>query len=307
MELGTLLRALRRHADLSQRELAARAGVPQATVARIESGRAGNPGFRTVRRLVVAAGGRVTIGVTDAAAEPTGAVAVQPIPHETRRDEAGRHYPAHLDVRDVHEPKDWAGAWWAYWYNLPPERWPLRLPAATYDLSRERRNLRRWQTEVRRTVRIRRVTEDLPAGGWQWVAELPDGGLVGELRAHERGPRPLELDPIGAATAGPVEDPAERTTGREPPDRGELVLDGVVVAPRYRGMGLGRRLVEALVAEADRLELPAIHATAEDVGIPFLSGCGFRFAGPQPVALTRRRSRGSWGRDDRSGRDDSGG
>ncbi|MET0417539.1 MAG: helix-turn-helix domain-containing protein, partial [Actinoplanes sp.] len=60
-DLGSLLRALRRRADLSQRELAERAGVPQPTLARIESGRAIDPRYRTVERLVRAAGGDLAI------------------------------------------------------------------------------------------------------------------------------------------------------------------------------------------------------------------------------------------------------
>ena len=56
MKLGEVLRSLRRRADLSQRELAARAGVPKSTVSRIESDEAWNPSFRTVERLVRAAG-----------------------------------------------------------------------------------------------------------------------------------------------------------------------------------------------------------------------------------------------------------
>ncbi|MGH3680669.1 MAG: helix-turn-helix domain-containing protein, partial [Natronosporangium sp.] len=38
IDLGATLRALRRRADLSQRELAERAEVPASTIARIESG-----------------------------------------------------------------------------------------------------------------------------------------------------------------------------------------------------------------------------------------------------------------------------
>ncbi|MDW5327616.1 helix-turn-helix transcriptional regulator [Plantactinospora sp. KLBMP9567] len=171
LDLGGLLRKLRRQADLSQRELAVLAGVPKSTISRIEAGRARDPKFRTVERLVLAAGG--TFGLDG----------LPPHPHEHRRDEGGRRYPAHLDVRDVYGPKDWPGAWWAHWYTLPPERWPLRVPEATFDLCRDRRDRRRWRAEVRRRVRLRVVTEGLPPGGWQWVAELPDGGLVGGLRA----------------------------------------------------------------------------------------------------------------------------
>lgn len=50
-----LLKRVRRWANLSQRELAARAGVPQSTVGRIESG-ATDPRTRTLSRLLQAAG-----------------------------------------------------------------------------------------------------------------------------------------------------------------------------------------------------------------------------------------------------------
>jgi transcriptional regulator with XRE-family HTH domain len=61
LDLGAALRALRRRADLSQRELARRARVPQSTVARIESDRPSEPHFGTVVALVRAAGGDVQI------------------------------------------------------------------------------------------------------------------------------------------------------------------------------------------------------------------------------------------------------
>jgi transcriptional regulator with XRE-family HTH domain len=69
IDLGDVLRRLRRRADLSQRQLALRAGIPQPTVARIESGRAADPRFRTVERLVRAAGGELLI---ELAGDPDG-------------------------------------------------------------------------------------------------------------------------------------------------------------------------------------------------------------------------------------------
>lgn len=51
---GALLTTARVRAGLSQRELAARAGVAQSTVARIESGHA-DPAFSTLERLIAAA------------------------------------------------------------------------------------------------------------------------------------------------------------------------------------------------------------------------------------------------------------
>ena len=55
MRASTLVRAIRHEAGLSQRELAVRAGVPQSSVARIESETI-DPRTATVDRLLRAAG-----------------------------------------------------------------------------------------------------------------------------------------------------------------------------------------------------------------------------------------------------------
>ncbi|MGH2674245.1 MAG: helix-turn-helix domain-containing protein [Actinomycetota bacterium] len=55
MDPARVLRQARRRAALTQRELAARAGVPQSVVARIESG-AVTPRVDTLDRLLAAAG-----------------------------------------------------------------------------------------------------------------------------------------------------------------------------------------------------------------------------------------------------------
>jgi hypothetical protein len=55
MDAGRMLRYARRSAGLSQRALAARAGVPQPAVARIERGRV-SPSVDTLDRLLAAAG-----------------------------------------------------------------------------------------------------------------------------------------------------------------------------------------------------------------------------------------------------------
>ena len=52
---GRMLRDARRHAALTQRELAAKAGIPQETIARIERGRA-DPRTGTLDRLLEACG-----------------------------------------------------------------------------------------------------------------------------------------------------------------------------------------------------------------------------------------------------------
>ncbi|KAB1901635.1 helix-turn-helix transcriptional regulator [Micromonospora sp. AMSO31t] len=262
-DLGDLLRRLRRRADLSQRELADRAGVPQAAVARIESGRTTDPRYRTVERLVRAANGRVRLDAGPAAED----VCPSPVPHGELRDQAGRRYPAHLDVWEVHEPRDWPGAWWAEWYTLPPKRWPLPLPPATYRLNREYRDQRREREWVRGSVTVRRVTgPTVPATAWRFVAERPGGDLVGELRAHEQSPH-------------------LRWGGEERPGEREVVLDGVLVAAERRRLGIGRRLVEALLAEVASSDLACVRALAQEPGVTFLLACGFRMEASRPAAL----------------------
>ncbi|MGW4501812.1 GNAT family N-acetyltransferase [Micromonospora sp. NPDC004336] len=281
VDLGAALRSLRRLADLSQRELAELSGVPQATLARIESGRATDPRFRTVERLVRAAGGKVAVngaGRTDNdydnhndnsddnenAGEPLPAV-----PHDGLRDVAGRRYPAHLDAWEVREPRDWPGAWWANWYNLPPPLWPLPVPAATYERNRAYRDKRRWAAEIRRTTRVRRVTNGLPATSWRFVAELPGGEQVGELRAYERS-RHLMY-------------------GEGPSDDREIVLDGVLVAEDYRRLGIGRRLVGLLTDEMDRVGIRSAGAVARFDDVDLLLACGYQLEASRPWSLRLER------------------
>ncbi|PZG03373.1 GNAT family N-acetyltransferase [Micromonospora craterilacus] len=265
-----MLRALRRQADLSQRELADLAGVPQSTVARVESGQAADPRFRTVERLVRAAAATLTVAT---AGEPTRSVEPD---LDDRRDDAGRRYPAHLDVRKVRTLKDWPGAWWAQSYSLPPERWPLRVPEVTYDLDRGCRDERRLRERLRDAVRIRRVTEGVPEGCWRLVAELPDGGLIGELRAHERS---LDL-----------------RYGEDLGDQREVVLDGVLVVPQLRLLGIGRRLVTRLGEEMQRSGLRGSCAIAEFSGVAFLRACGYRIEWSQPWTLRLNHGRPGGGR-----------
>ncbi|HLG00235.1 MAG TPA: helix-turn-helix transcriptional regulator [Acidimicrobiia bacterium] len=55
MDVGATLRAARRRAHLTQRELATKTGVAQPTIARIEQGKA-NPRVDTIERLLRACG-----------------------------------------------------------------------------------------------------------------------------------------------------------------------------------------------------------------------------------------------------------
>ncbi|MGS2615586.1 helix-turn-helix domain-containing protein [Micromonospora sp. LZ34] len=265
IDVGAALSALRRRADLSQRELARRSGVPKSTVARIESDPGADPRLRTVERLVRAAGGELVVGARNVAGvwdQPEALVGG--VPHDECRDEAGRRYPAHLDVREVRTLKDWPAAWWRHWY-VPPERWPVRVPERTYDLDRRRRDERRLREQARDVVGFRRVTEEVPAGCWRLVAELPGGDLVGELRAHERSEDLRLGDDLG--------------------DERVMVLDGVVVAPQLRYLGIGRRLVVMLGEEMGRAGIRTARTVAEWCGVDFLLACGYQLEASRPSAL----------------------
>jgi transcriptional regulator with XRE-family HTH domain len=171
IDLIAMMRAVRRQAGLSQRELAERAGVPKSTVARIESGSTTNPRFRIVERLVQAAGGELAVrdhsddngdgrdGVTPA------------VPHDRLRDTAGRRYPAHLDLR-AEFPM----------LGLDRQLLPAGTPVYTFELDRDDRDERRAKEAPASTVRVERV-DDVPEGNWAWVARTADDGVVGQLTA----------------------------------------------------------------------------------------------------------------------------
>jgi transcriptional regulator with XRE-family HTH domain len=96
---GAYLRTARRRADLSQRELAARAGLPRSTVARVECGQC-DPRLSTVVRLVTAADCRLAV--------MRGGDELPPLPDlPFLRDRNGRRFPAHLDPRAVQTYLDW--------------------------------------------------------------------------------------------------------------------------------------------------------------------------------------------------------
>lgn len=60
MSPSVLVRDARKHAGLTQAELAERAGVTQSVIARLERG-AGNPTFATLERVLHAAGHRLEL------------------------------------------------------------------------------------------------------------------------------------------------------------------------------------------------------------------------------------------------------
>ncbi|HEX7187077.1 MAG TPA: chorismate-binding protein, partial [Actinomycetes bacterium] len=139
--VSSLVRGVRRAGDLSQRQLAKAAGISPKAVAEIESGKAAHPRYDTVVQLVRAAGADLV------AVQSAGAMAgrlIAPMPGGFV-DQAGRRYPAHLDLRPVER----FGDWWGDWPLLSTRAqriWhlaPRRRPDHTFDLSRERRDERR--------------------------------------------------------------------------------------------------------------------------------------------------------------------
>ncbi|MFE7869699.1 helix-turn-helix domain-containing protein [Micromonospora humida] len=107
-----IVRAVRRRADASQRELARWAGVHHGTVGRIEAG-ALTPSIALLRRIIAAAGFRLAV------VDEFGRVLTPMRDRDDIRDGAGRRYPSHLDTILDPEP----GEWWADVYGLarPPE------------------------------------------------------------------------------------------------------------------------------------------------------------------------------------------
>lgn len=246
-DLGTVIRGLRRSADLSQRQLATRSGVPQTTIARIESGATRDPAWHTVERLVHTLGARVS--VTREREQPP----LPEVPHDDWRDAAGRRYPAHLDAVEVTHPGQWSGAWWVS--SVMPSAWPLEdVPAVTFDLSRPRRDERRRRLARGAAATVRRAVD---GPGVAYVAELVDGTRVGGLSGH-----PFSADADDHLLAPGM--------GAAP---GTVVLDGVLVRRDWRRLGVGRRMVEALVGDASG----PVTVMAFSFGHRrFFEACGFR-------------------------------
>lgn len=94
-----LIRRLRRELDLSQRDLAARLGVSQASIARWETGES-EPSLSNFQLLLNIAGWG--LAVTD----ETG-TAVEPMADDACRDRGHRRFPVHLDVDDAVDPITW--------------------------------------------------------------------------------------------------------------------------------------------------------------------------------------------------------
>jgi glycine hydroxymethyltransferase len=173
-----LIRAARRRADLSQRQLASRSGVPHSAVSRIETGSTAAPRVDTIVKLLRAADHHLAAVPGQEPTDTDGTV--EP------RDRAGRRYPSHLDVR----PVDRFGSWWGDWTMLgtrAPFLWneaPRRRPEHTFDLARWRRDIARGTDDYARSrpldadPRSRAMTPDNASDPALSTADPEVAGLV---------------------------------------------------------------------------------------------------------------------------------
>jgi transcriptional regulator with XRE-family HTH domain len=174
VDLPGLLRRIRRLADSSQRELAARLGISKSAVAAAECGSSGLD-IRIVARAAALAGLRLALLDSDAC-EVGGMV------DAAVRDMGGRRFPAHLDTRygDV----DW-------WHD--DGRYSREQPWYTFDRVRYTRDY--WRERLgtpedhqlpqpgdspaeRKAARRRAARED-------WEAEIRRRRAAGELPEPE--------------------------------------------------------------------------------------------------------------------------
>jgi transcriptional regulator with XRE-family HTH domain len=129
-----LVRRARRIADMSQRELAAAAGVAPSTVGKVEA-RVLVPSVMMFMRILAAAGLHLVV------VDGKGRI-VQPMAEwGDTRDGAERLYPAHLDTILDPEP----GEWWGDVYGLvrPPETFWRDRVARDYQRRRSQ-----WEVRV---------------------------------------------------------------------------------------------------------------------------------------------------------------
>lgn len=123
-DLCGALRRIRRLTDMSQRELAAAAGLSASAVAHAEAGTRDLPVQRLARAAALAG---IRLSLLDGDGREVLGMA-----RDGARDLAGRLFPAHLDTRFSDE------GWWH-----GPERYSRRQPWFTYDRNRARRDVRR--------------------------------------------------------------------------------------------------------------------------------------------------------------------
>jgi transcriptional regulator with XRE-family HTH domain len=151
LDTGGFLARVRRIADLSQRELAGEAGVGQSTIARWEAGGA-TITAAMLERILALAGLRLEV------VDGSGQV-IHPMDPGAVRDNAGRRFPAHLDVVPPERRPSNRGAGQRYdrpdpqgWYALRPTRDHEVASGAERPAEHPTRAGRGWARRVRRPL-----------------------------------------------------------------------------------------------------------------------------------------------------------
>lgn len=149
VDVGSVIRAIRRTRRLSQRELASLAGVPPSTICRAEAGH-GEPRLDTFLGIIGAAG--FGFALVDGQGRP---LRLDP-EHDRLRHADGSHFPAHLPWAD--EPDYIFGRPWWGWHRVA--FWPSRDNVPDHVFW-HRRTLERLQgCEWERTDEHGRVWDD---------------------------------------------------------------------------------------------------------------------------------------------------
>jgi transcriptional regulator with XRE-family HTH domain len=135
-----LVRAARRRADFSQRQLATKSGASRTTIARVEAGDL-LPSIAMMERLLRACGFRlVIVDQHNRRLQPM-------IDTDNTVDGGDRRFPAHLDV--ILDPQ--RGEWWGDMYGL------ARPPETFYRNRRVRDQQRRrsvWEVRVKQNRNV---------------------------------------------------------------------------------------------------------------------------------------------------------
>lgn len=124
MDPARTVRAMRSVRRLSQREFAARVGVPPSTIDRIEAGRS-DPRLSTFVAMVRAAGYHLVI------ADRYGRPLASRKEIEEMFDRAGRRFPAHLRSGPTPPYMSEGRNWWG-WHNIAFPLVDENVPENTY-------------------------------------------------------------------------------------------------------------------------------------------------------------------------------
>jgi GNAT superfamily N-acetyltransferase len=126
-------------------------------------------------------------------------------------------------------------------------------------------------------------------GGGACVGAFDDNALVGLARvAEEREHTPARWPPRAILGTGPLGVArwrrAEARLAALLPSTPHDYLYTIAVAPGRQGLGLGRRLLEWVIARAAARRMPVLLDTMSPANLPFYAHFGFQVIGEYPLA-----------------------